>query len=127
MSRSPAATPQAELDGAPTKATEAVLVASEPVAEGAKEVRGIDFNQYGDRDITVKEMVAGMATTGFQSTSVAEAVRIINEMVCARSSIVLETLLTSHREHGEIPRLETEPLFSWATHRTLSHQAFARP
>lgn len=66
---------------APSGATDAVLKPSEPVPEGAKEVQGIDFNQYAKRSITVEELVAGFANMGFQATSVAEAVRIINDMV----------------------------------------------
>lgn len=71
-------------NAAPSKATEAVLVASEAVPEDAQKVEGIDFNKYGsDHDITVKEMVQGMAHMGFQATAVSEAVRIINDMVRA--------------------------------------------
>ena len=66
---------------APTGATDAVLKPSEPVPEGSREVRGIDFNQYAGRSITVEELVGGYANMGFQATSVGEAVRIINDMV----------------------------------------------
>ncbi|KAF2203707.1 DS-domain-containing protein [Delitschia confertaspora ATCC 74209] len=65
---------------APSGATDAVLKPSEPVPEGAKQVQGIDFNDYAQRNITVEELVRGMGTMGFQATSVGEAVRIINEM-----------------------------------------------
>jgi hypothetical protein len=66
---------------APTGATDAVMKPSAPVPEGAREVQGIDFNQYASRSITVEELVGGYATMGFQATSVGEAVRIINDMV----------------------------------------------
>lgn len=66
---------------APSGATDAVLKPSEPVPADAKEVRGIDFNQYAHRSITVEELIAGYSTMGFQATSVGEAVRIINDMV----------------------------------------------
>lgn len=66
---------------APAAATDAVLKPSEPVPEGAKEVQGIDFNEYASRAITVEELVGGYATMGFQATAVGEAVRIINDMV----------------------------------------------
>jgi deoxyhypusine synthase len=70
---------------APTGATEAVLKPSAPVPEGAREVQGIDFNQYASRSITVEELIGGYANMGFQATSVGEAVRIINDMVsCSR-------------------------------------------
>ncbi|KAK2735193.1 Deoxyhypusine synthase [Myotisia sp. PD_48] len=67
-------------NGVPLAAKEAVLVASEAPPEGSKQVNGIDFNQYADRDITVAEMVEGMATMGFQASSVSQAAQIINEM-----------------------------------------------
>lgn len=66
---------------APSAATAAVLKPSEPVPHGSKEVQGIDFNKYADRSITVEELVQGMSNMGFQATSVAEAVRIVNGMV----------------------------------------------
>jgi deoxyhypusine synthase len=66
---------------APAGATDAVLKPSEPVPEGSREVQGIDFNQYASRSITVEELIGGYASMGFQATSVAEAVRIINDMV----------------------------------------------
>lgn len=64
----------------PSSATNAVLVASEPVPVGAFEVRGVDFERFHGRDITAAEMVDNMAYMGFQSSAVAEAARIINEM-----------------------------------------------
>ena len=66
---------------APSGATDAVLKPSEPIPDGATEVQGIDFDNYADRSITVDELVAGMASMGFQATSVGEAVRIIEGMV----------------------------------------------
>lgn len=65
----------------PSSATEAVLVSSAAMPEDARQVRGVDFNQFRDRDITVPELVANMASMGFQASAVGEAVRIINEMV----------------------------------------------
>ncbi|KAL1996667.1 hypothetical protein VTN49DRAFT_7532 [Thermomyces lanuginosus] len=64
----------------PSSATEAVLVSSASMPEDAVPVRGVDFNQFRDRDITVPELVASMAGMGFQASAVGEAVRIINEM-----------------------------------------------
>lgn len=65
----------------PIIATAAVLKPSEPVADGARQVKGLEFDDFRERDITVKEMVAGMANMGFQASAVADAVRIINDMV----------------------------------------------
>ncbi|KAF2680581.1 Deoxyhypusine synthase [Lentithecium fluviatile CBS 122367] len=64
----------------PSNATDAVLKPSEPVPAGAREVQGIDFNDYAERSITVEELVGGYASMGFQATAVGEAVRIVNEM-----------------------------------------------
>lgn len=70
----------AESYAAPTVATDAVLMPSESMPEGAKRVEGIEFNDYHDGKITVEDLIAGMANMGFQATSVGNAVRIINEM-----------------------------------------------
>ena len=75
---------------APSLSTDAVLKPSDPVPEGVQAVTGVDFNNYKDRDITVAELVSQMTTTGFQASAVADAVRIINEMVS------LITLPTTH-------------------------------
>jgi len=66
----------------PTSTAEAVLKPSEKLSEDAIPVSGIDFDQYKGRDITVKEMIEGMTTMGFQATSLAQAAQIINDMVC---------------------------------------------
>ena len=66
---------------APASAHDTVLKPSAPVPEGAREVQGIDFNQYASHSITVEELMGGYATMGFQATSVGAAVRIINDMV----------------------------------------------
>ncbi|KAF2012601.1 Deoxyhypusine synthase [Aaosphaeria arxii CBS 175.79] len=65
---------------APSGATDAVLKPSDPVPEDAREVKGIEFDNYAGRGITVQELVGGMASMGFQATAVGEAVRIINDM-----------------------------------------------
>ena len=68
-------------DEAPSHATNAVLKPSDPVPNGAQEVKGIEFDEFQDRNITVRELVAGMATMGFQASAVSDAVQIINDMV----------------------------------------------
>lgn len=65
----------------PDSAAQAVLKVSAPVPEHADKVQGIEFNDWVGRDITVAELVSGMAGMGFQATAVSEAVRIINDMV----------------------------------------------
>ncbi|PVI07657.1 Deoxyhypusine synthase [Periconia macrospinosa] len=65
---------------APSDATNAVLKPSEPVPQGSREVRGVDFNDFAQRAITVEELMRAYAGMGFQATAVGEAVRIINGM-----------------------------------------------
>ena len=62
-------------------ATNAVLRPSDPVPDEAREVTGIEFNDYRGQDISARELVAGMANMGFQATAVSNAVQIINDMV----------------------------------------------
>jgi len=76
-------------DGAPSGAAQAVLKPSEPPPEGAVPVKGIDFSNHADQDISVADMVENMEYMGFQATSVGQAAKVINEMVCS-------ILLTSH-------------------------------
>lgn len=66
---------------APSLATDAVLKPSAPVSQEAQRVQGIDYDKYADHDVTVSELVGGMANMGFQATAIADAVRIINDMV----------------------------------------------
>lgn len=65
----------------PTTATNAVLRPSEPIPDGARQVQGIEFDAFRERNMTVREMVSGMTNMGFQASAVADAVRIINDMV----------------------------------------------
>lgn len=69
-----------DVDQPPSSATAAVLVASTPIPDDVRKVRGVDFNNYRDHDITVAELVSNMSTMGFQASAVGEAVRIINDM-----------------------------------------------
>ena len=65
----------------PSKAIDAVLLASDPIPEGMQEVRGIDFNAHDASNITVATLVDGMSTMGFQASAIGDAVKIINQMV----------------------------------------------
>jgi deoxyhypusine synthase len=65
---------------APSSATNAVLKPSDPVPEGAAAVQGLEFDDYASRDVSAAELVDRMLHTGFQSTSVGQAVKIINGM-----------------------------------------------
>lgn len=73
---------KAALNGhAPPAAADAVFKPSDPMPQGVRMVRGIEFNDYNRGDVTVNELVAGMAEMGFQASAVGDAVRIINDMV----------------------------------------------
>lgn len=67
----------------PSAATDAVLVVSEEMPEGAQKVEELDFDDL-EGDITAEDLFRGMKYMGFQATSLADAVRIINEMVGTR-------------------------------------------
>jgi deoxyhypusine synthase len=67
---------------APSGATDAVLKPSDPVPEGAMPVKGLDFNDFKDRNITVAELVENMAQMGFQASSIGQAAKIVDGMVC---------------------------------------------
>lgn len=65
---------------APLGATDAVLKPSDPVPQEAIPVKGLDFNAFQGRNITVAELVDNMSNMGFQATSVGQAVKIVNGM-----------------------------------------------
>ena len=73
-----------ERNGAlPSSVTDAVLVNSNRMPEGSQKVEELDFNKFAGRPITVDDLMSGMNNMGFQASSVAEAARIINDMVTA--------------------------------------------
>lgn len=74
---------------APIVSHDAVFKPSAPVPEGVPKVDGPEFNDYVNRnvDITVAQLVADGANAGFQSTAVAEAARIVSDMVWRCTSL----------------------------------------
>ncbi|ROT43305.1 deoxyhypusine synthase [Sodiomyces alkalinus F11] len=66
-------------DAPPATATEAVLVVSEEMPEGAQKVEELDFDEIKG-DITADDLFRGMRHMGFQASSLSEAIRIINDM-----------------------------------------------
>jgi deoxyhypusine synthase len=71
---------EVDADGQPpSTATAAVLVRSGAVPIDARKVEGLEFDV--EHDMTVAEMVDGMSGMGFQASAIADAARIINEMV----------------------------------------------
>lgn len=69
-------------DTAPAGVTDAVLKPSDPVPAEAIPVKGLDFDAFADRNITVAELVENLKNVGFQATSVGQAVDIVDGMVC---------------------------------------------
>lgn len=68
-------------NAAPSGATDAVLKPSDPVPEGAMPVKGLDFNDFKNRNITAAELVENMAQMGFQASSIGQAAKIVDGMV----------------------------------------------
>lgn len=66
---------------APSGATDAVLKPSDPIPEDAIPVKGLDFDAFADRNVTVAELVENLANVGFQASSIGQAVDIVNGMV----------------------------------------------
>ena len=66
---------------APDGATQAVLKPSDPVPESAVPVKGLDFDAFKARNVTVAELVDGMQHMGFQASSVGQACKIVDGMV----------------------------------------------
>ena len=70
-------------NGVPSKATDAVLVQSDPIPADAKEVHGIDWAALPSESRSiVADFVLNLSQQGFQSSSIGDAIRIINDMVC---------------------------------------------
>lgn len=66
----------------PPSVADAVLVNSSEMPASARKVEELDFNTFQGRQITVDDLMSGMNNMGFQASSIGEAVRIINDMVC---------------------------------------------
>ncbi|POR38159.1 Deoxyhypusine synthase, partial [Tolypocladium paradoxum] len=64
---------------APSGAKDAVLMKSEEMPAGAQQVEELDFNKLKG-PVTAEHLLLGMRNMGFQASSMAEAVRIINDM-----------------------------------------------
>ncbi|OHE92535.1 deoxyhypusine synthase [Colletotrichum orchidophilum] len=63
----------------PAAATDAVLVVSEEMPEGAQKVEELDFDDITG-PITAESLYHGMRYMGFQASSLTESIRIINDM-----------------------------------------------
>ena len=78
-------------------AAAAVLVKSEDMPADAQKVEELDFNKFKGKQVTVEDLIGGMANMGFQASSIGEAVKIINDMVChVYSFLTFNALLSCH-------------------------------
>lgn len=66
--------------GAPSAAKDAVLVKSDEMPRDAQAVEELDFNHLGGPSIPVDALLGGMKHMGFQASSMARAVDIIQQM-----------------------------------------------
>ncbi len=87
----------------PSTATDAILRRSDGVPPEllSDTVRGVNWNQVhqSQQPLSVNDLVNAMAQTGFQATSVAEAVRIINDMVALSIFFLLFTVYSNLSVH----------------------------
>lgn len=80
--------PEPEPNEQPSGALEAVLKSSDPIPESwvTREVKGIEFNDFRDRPVTVCDLIAGMETIGFQGSNLARACKVVDAMRAYRST-----------------------------------------
>lgn len=66
----------------PSKATDAVLVPSDPVPEDARQVQGIEWGALpAEHRSIIADFIQNLSGQGFQSSSIGDAINIINDMV----------------------------------------------
>lgn len=70
-------------------AKDAVLLKSESIPKGIRQVAGINFDDFDGSDVKVCDLVDAMAGMGFQASSIADAVNTINQMVRQKDFIPL--------------------------------------
>ena len=106
----------------PALAQEAVLVASEPMPEGAEKVRGYEF-QMG-KPVDYHALLQAFTTSGFQATNFGLAVKRINEMVIVIGcSVHSQTLLSSKLElRGQpVPEEKLKPFLEEPGDRPITN------
>ena len=105
----------------PESVAAAVLVKSEEMPAGSKQVEELDFNAFAGSKITVEDLIAGMTNMGFQASSIGEAVKIINDMVSQCYSLLLVTFLTiCQREWRDPETSEKTTIFLGYTSNLIS-------
>lgn len=108
-----------DLNAPPKAATDAVLVPSDELPEGAQKVEEIDFNEFKGKPITVDDIIHRMSNMGFQASSIGDAVKIIDKMV-SREYPLSKTDgrgITKHTQsgYGVTQRPATKRPYSWDT------------
>ncbi|KAH8145192.1 uncharacterized protein LAJ45_10752 [Morchella importuna] len=83
----PAASEEPNTEDRPSGAADAVLKPSDPIPESwtTREVKGIDFNNFKGRHVTVSDLITGMETIGFQGSNLARACKLVDAMRTYRS------------------------------------------
>lgn len=104
----------------PSKATDAVLLSSEPVPEDAQQVRGIDWTALPTESRSIiADFVLNLAGQGFQSSSIGDAIRIVNDMVCcAVDAVNRGSSDCSLSDNGKTAKLAMAPPSSSAIRQT---------
>src|SRR5262245_29878776 len=64
-----------------TAVASAILKPSLPMPSASMQIRGIDFNEHLHESVSVARLTGTFARTGFQASSLARAIEIINNMV----------------------------------------------
>ncbi|KAH0602341.1 uncharacterized protein H6S33_009792 [Morchella sextelata] len=83
----PAASEEPNTEDRPSGAADAVLKPSDPIPESwtTREVKGIDFNNFKGRHVTISDLITGMETIGFQGSNLARACKVVDTMRTYRS------------------------------------------
>jgi deoxyhypusine synthase len=104
--------------GVPNAAAQAVLVKSEPMPADASVVRGYDFEGALDYDALMRSLY----TTGYQATSLGQAIGEVNRMLRWRLSDEAVTEETDEDERGEAHRanVRTKIFLGWTSNLTSS-------
>jgi deoxyhypusine synthase len=82
----------------PSSIAAAVLTPSHEMPQGSQKVEELEFNAFVGRYITVEDLISGMNHMGFQASSIGEAVRIINDMVCAQPLNLCQLVTLCYRK-----------------------------
>lgn len=112
---------------APASAQSAVLMRSEPIPEGTRQAGGPIFDTQDPNDLGA--LMASMETIGFQGTSVAEAVRIIEKMVRLARTRLMHSELGAYpmilRTMQQTTKVRICPWTTRSTHATSAARSYS--